>query len=269
MVDNNIIGNLLNLGLSEYEAKSYLALLKEFPVTSYEIAKKSGVPTSKIYEVLNRLLDKGLITQLEDNNKLKFVPISPEEFIESYKNKMDDTLNVLKNDLKSVKTGSDYSYIWNINRYENLLDKAKRLIQNAKKSLMLSLFSNELDVLFPYLIKAEKNKIKIAVIHFGKTDHKVGQLFRHPIEDTIYSEKGGRNLVVVRDSEEVLAGTIYPDELVQGAMSQNNGFVTMSEDYIKHDIYIMKIVERFDNLLIKKFGDNYKKLRDIFSDNEE
>jgi sugar-specific transcriptional regulator TrmB len=268
MVDNNIINNLLSLGFSEYESKAYLSLLKGFPATSYEIAKKSGIPTSKIYEVLNKLLDKGLMTQLEDNDKLKYVPISPDEFIDSYKNKMSETLKILASDLKSIKANSDYSYIWNINRYENLMDKAKRLVENAKSTLMLSLFNNELNTLLPNLVKAQKRKIKIAVIHFGKTDTRIGQFFIHPIEDTIYSEKGGRNLVIVRDSEEVLVGTIYSDNSVQGAMSQNNGFVTMSEDYIKHDIYIMKIVERFDDLLISKFGDNYKKLRDIFTNEE-
>jgi hypothetical protein len=31
----------------------------------------------------------------------------------------------------------------------------------------------------------------------------------------------------------------------------------------------MKIVDRFDSLLIKRFGPGYRKLRDVFSDEEE
>ncbi len=269
MVDNKILDNLISLGFSEYEAKSYLALIKGFPATPYEIAKRSGIPTSKIYGVLSRLLEKGIITQLEDNNKLKYVPMQPDEFISSYKNRMDDTLDSLKDDLKSVKGIGEYSYIWNINSYESLMDKAKRIVQNAQTSLLVSLFKDELNILLPLIREAEKRKINVAIIHFGKTDIRAGQLFQHPIEDTIYSEKGGRNLVIVKDSEEVLGGTIYSNGLVQGAMSRNNGFVTMAEDYIKHDVYIMKIVERFDGLLVEKFGENYKKLRDIFTNEEE
>jgi hypothetical protein len=45
-------------------------------------------------------------------------------------------------------------------------------------------------------------------------------------------------------------------------------FVTLAEDYVKHDIYMMKIVQRFDRQLIDRFGRKYHKLRDIFNDDE-
>ncbi len=48
----------------------------------------------------------------------------------------------------------------------------------------------------------------------------------------------------------------------------NEGFVIMAENYIRHDIYQMKTMKRFDPLLRKKFGERYEKLRDIFKDEE-
>jgi hypothetical protein len=45
--------------------------------------------------------------------------------------------------------------------------------------------------------------------------------------------------------------------------------VTLAEDYVKHDIYIMKIVERFDPELQRRFGPGYEKLRDVWNDEEE
>ena len=61
-------------------------------------------------------------------------------------------------------------------------------------------------------------------------------IYQHPIEDTIYNEKGGRGLVLVAVTKEALMGTIFPDYRVEGAWSVNQGFVTLAEDYIKHDI---------------------------------
>ena len=49
------IAHLAEIGLSEYEAKVYLSLLRESPSTAYEIARLSGVPTSKVYAVLGKL----------------------------------------------------------------------------------------------------------------------------------------------------------------------------------------------------------------------
>ena len=64
-------------------------------------------------------------------------------------------------------------------------------------------------------------------------------------------------------------GTVFKGRQVEGAWSKNLGFVTLAEDYIKHDIYIMKIIERFKDMLIARFGENYHRLRDIFKDEEE
>ncbi len=52
----NMLDILKNLNFTEYESKAYLALLQESPLTGYAVAKKSGVPRSKIYEVLESLV---------------------------------------------------------------------------------------------------------------------------------------------------------------------------------------------------------------------
>ena len=38
------------------------------------------------------------------------------------------------------------------------------------------------------------------------------------------------------------------------------------EDYLKHDIYVQKIVGRFNDLLVRTYGPNYARWRDVFSD---
>ena len=58
MVVNKIISHLIEVGFSEYEAKVYASLVKTNPATAYEIAKNSGIPTSKIYEVISKLQEK-------------------------------------------------------------------------------------------------------------------------------------------------------------------------------------------------------------------
>jgi hypothetical protein len=74
---------------------------------------------------------------------------------------------------------------------------------------------------------------------------------------------------MVSDSKEAVMATIYGESAVEGAFSMNRGFILLAEDYIKHDIYVMKIVYRMERQLIKRFGPRYKKLRDVFSDQEE
>jgi sugar-specific transcriptional regulator TrmB len=52
---------LRDLGLNEYEARAYIALVEIGKASSCEIAAKSGVPYGRIYDILAALVKKGLI----------------------------------------------------------------------------------------------------------------------------------------------------------------------------------------------------------------
>lgn len=260
--------HLMNIGFSEYEAKSYISLLANNPITAYEVAKLACIPTSKVYEVIGRLLEKGYIIEIEKDGKKKYVPMHPDDLVSAYKTKMDNTLSILQDRLNCISSEKDVSYIWNITDYDYLLEKGKKIIDEASNSLLVSIWPEEYRLLLPNLEKSIKGGVNAAIIYFGKAANPIGRLYEHPISDTIYSEKGGRGLVIVADSQEVLFGRIDDSMAVQGANSMNEGFVAMAEDYIKHDIYIMKIVSRFSPQLIETFGDNYYLLRDAFMDRE-
>jgi sugar-specific transcriptional regulator TrmB len=265
----NITLQLLEIGFSEYEARAYLGLLKQHPATAYQAAKESGLPSSKIYEVLSRLMDKGVVLELAQGGKKRYIPTAPEEFVESYRGRMEKTLSLLQKELPLLGQEADVSYIWNMTHYHDFMDKARRMIESGRNTLLLSTWQQELLPLKDVLKEKEQQGMKIAIVHFGQPEEQVGRMFVHPIENTIYAEKGGRGFVLVSDAREALMGTVIKDGGVEGAWSKNRGFVTLAEDYVKHDIYIMKIVARFDELLLGKFGGNYRMLRDIYHDEEE
>jgi len=56
---------LRKLGLSSYEAKAYVALLKYGSMTSTELAKKAGIPQPRVYDVVRRLERRGLVVVAE------------------------------------------------------------------------------------------------------------------------------------------------------------------------------------------------------------
>ena len=57
-MDNEL--NLLNkIGLTDAEAKVYLTLSQNGSLTGYEASKIANVPRSKIYNILQSLIDKG------------------------------------------------------------------------------------------------------------------------------------------------------------------------------------------------------------------
>jgi len=270
MVVNNyhLIPEFMRLGLSEYEAKAYLSLLHENPATAYETGKASGIPTSKVYEVLKKLVEKGIASIVDEGKTRQYIPITPDEFLDRHKSLTESIVGSLRVELSRIKGKQEVSYIWNITNYDYLMYKVKQSIEEASKTILVSVRAEEMVLIEDELRRALTRGVRIAIVHFGLPKIKIGQMYPHPIEDTIYYEKGGRGLVVVIDSREILTGTIFKNNEVEGAWSMNRGFVTLAEDYIKHDIYIMKIVKRFDRILKERFGVKYAKMRDIFTDEE-
>ena len=70
---------LQKLGLTDSEAKVYLALLKIGEFTSKgAILKEARIAPSKVYHILDKLMDKGLVSTITKNNIKRFAAAPPE-----------------------------------------------------------------------------------------------------------------------------------------------------------------------------------------------
>ena len=70
------------LGLSPRESAVYYALLKSGPTTTSRIIKDTGIPSSKIYDVLERLIQKGLASYILVSGKKEFRATNPNKLME-------------------------------------------------------------------------------------------------------------------------------------------------------------------------------------------
>ncbi len=52
---DTILSNLKELGFTEYEAKVYMSLINEHPLSAYNVSKNSGVPHSRVYDITRYL----------------------------------------------------------------------------------------------------------------------------------------------------------------------------------------------------------------------
>lgn len=90
---------LKNAGLTDGEAKVYLALLELGSSTTTAIIDKSGVARSFVYHILDKLLEKGLISYIEKENKKYYLTSNPErilDYIEKRKHELDSSKQEIK-----------------------------------------------------------------------------------------------------------------------------------------------------------------------------
>lgn len=72
------MADLRDLGLSQYEARAYRALLTAGPATAKELSDASGVPMGRVYDVLNDLETQGLARSQAAGRPKKYVAVEPE-----------------------------------------------------------------------------------------------------------------------------------------------------------------------------------------------
>jgi sugar-specific transcriptional regulator TrmB len=72
-----------HVGLSMYEAKIYMSLTVEGPSEARRLSMTSGVPRTKVYGTLKKLIERGLVVEAPGNPR-KFAIISPAEAFGSY-----------------------------------------------------------------------------------------------------------------------------------------------------------------------------------------
>ncbi|PSQ18048.1 transcriptional regulator [Halobacteriales archaeon QS_8_69_26] len=72
------MASLRDLGLSEYEARAYRALLDTGPTTAKELSRASDVPMGRIYDVLNALEQYNLVRSQASSRPKKYVAVEPD-----------------------------------------------------------------------------------------------------------------------------------------------------------------------------------------------
>lgn len=90
------------LGLTIYEQKVYMALLKLSEANSHDIIKESTVPRGRIYDVFESLTRKGLITSLPTKPK-RYKINDPKKSIKSFLGEKQDYLVQLAENVDNIK----------------------------------------------------------------------------------------------------------------------------------------------------------------------
>ena len=72
---------LTRLGLTSYEAKAYVALVRRDSYTAAQVSRMAGLPRQRIYDVLGSLVAKGLATA-RPGTVVKYAAVSPDLAIE-------------------------------------------------------------------------------------------------------------------------------------------------------------------------------------------
>lgn len=173
---------LRKIGLTENEVKIYIDLLKSGSSTAYEIGKRTGIYRVHIYDKLEQLMDKGLVTHVYRSAKKFFQATSPEKIKQYLGDKkrdlemQEEAVDSILPELEAmINLPKEDTFVEVFKGDEGLKYFLKDIIKVRKEVLIIGIDDQKYQEALPIFMKQyfrdlKKNMIKEKVITVKRRD---------------------------------------------------------------------------------------------------
>ena len=250
-----LAGELQALGFSDYEARTYLALLQSSPATAYEVSKMAGLPRANTYGALESCTEKGAV-QPFSQAPIRYIPVDPRVLLSRISDDTNSRCAQLASRLSHMKSDDSREFVWSIEGEKKVNAKISEMIKEAKVHVWIKAHESVIDAHIAELRNASKRGVSILIILFGEDDKR----FRFGANVRVYLHEGNGvrignadNLfTITTDFKTALTATIKGE--VHASYTRNELIVTIAESLIRHDMYLAEIFRQFGSQIDKAFG---------------
>jgi len=136
------IGLLQELGLKEYEAKSFVALTRRQSGTAKDISETSEVPRTRVYDAIRVLEEKGLV-ETQHSNPQVFRAVSIDEAINTLQAEYTERTESLRDTLQGLEPVDDTQStevtheVWTLADDQGITSRTEQLLEQAEDEAIL------------------------------------------------------------------------------------------------------------------------------------
>jgi sugar-specific transcriptional regulator TrmB len=163
----SIIDGLKKIGLAEYEARAYAALVGLGEANAREIHEASKVPRTRIYDILKELANKGFVEFIAGSPNYYRV-VEPDSVMDKIRDELVETIDRSKKELKELNLEvSGHSPVWCI-KSEWAIEKRIRDFLINTQGGKITIFCRNLDFARKYRSELKRRKAIVIVDEPGK-----------------------------------------------------------------------------------------------------
>jgi len=257
----------MKLGFTNYEARTYLGLLKLNPATGYEISQLAHVPRSVIYSVLKRLESQGVVISIHDKPR-RYLPLAPKEMLKWMESDYTSRITSLRDDFEDLGDQSDTEGFWNLRGYQSLMQTCEMLVREAHKSIYISGWRREIMLLKDQLANASRRNVSVVVFTFNEIDPPIGETLSYGIPEEKLEQYWDRKLILVTDAKNLVMGPANKKDDEQTIWTQNRAALTIATNYIILDItlYGQRMHRDISHIVAGMMGDEFDKVDHLIED---
>lgn len=160
---------LNSLGLNDNEIKVYLEILKMGSSKVNEIAKRTNLPRTTIYNILDSLIAKGIVSYIVRSGVRYYEAADPKRLLTMQEEKLSNLKSILPELEKIKKSIGKRPFIEIYEGIEGLKTILEEILKMPKKSVLYAYVNNDLfeylQFYFPHFIERRaKSKIYAKII---------------------------------------------------------------------------------------------------------
>jgi hypothetical protein len=239
-VDELIVSRLHELGFSLYEARVYLALLREGSQNGNEVAKRAAVPSSKVYAALDKLAAAGFVQSIRRGSSTRWAALPPDELIARLRKHYNDPLDFLVQELPKVQASEPSEPFLTVVGVTAMQEAAIALIRAAQTEIHISCWHADLEALQEPLAAAHERGVRVFGMLYGGTEPPPGSWLHHGYEEIVAGRVGGRLLALVIDDHEALIARVPYDGETNAVRSRNPVMTLIVKEYLHHDSVFLR-----------------------------
>lgn len=254
------VTTLMELGFSEYEARTYAGLVGREPLTGYGLAKATGVPQPKVYETLNRLAERGAVVKVSSDPGT-WVAIPPDRLLQQLENDFRRRLVSAELELHRLQEDGDGDHVrplWGTTNWARIAAKAAQLLEGATKRIYISAHQEQLSELSAPLRNADRRGIRIDVLTFGEASFELvnGDIVRHrSTEGVVYPHHQARHLALATDGANGIWALARSGTDWEAVWVEDDPLLpALIKGYIRHDLYVQRIYADLGERLHEIYG---------------
>lgn len=240
---DDLLSHLHKIGFTEYEAKVYLALLREHPATGYRLGKQSGVPRSMVYEALGRLRARGLVLETAEEKATLYRPLPPGALLDRIKHDHESLVEQLEQGLEAIYRRDEEQRLWSVRGEASIRSYALRMIRSAERELMCVLADRDLEGLRDDITARCEQEIQVYAVLTGEGLLECGEVVRHPPRESELQELTDALVLVVDNREALISGGgLEPTATI----TSNRNLVLIARQFIWMELFAQRIVQRIE-----------------------
>lgn len=160
---------LQDLGLKEYEARSFTALARVPSGTAKDIHELSEVPRTRVYDAIRVLEAQGLV-EVQHSNPRKYRAVSIEEATETLRKKYENRIDTLETYLDDIEDEPDdememVQEVWSLSGHNSIDTRTGGLLEEADSEIVLLVVDEGMatDELFDQLRAASERGVDVII----------------------------------------------------------------------------------------------------------